>query len=134
MLSGAAHARESYWEVAMARRYNRDKIGRFASKGGSGTMSSARKATARGSSARQDASMVRTLKGGEKSGGQMSARAARSSAGTFRRRTSDSSDMNFVSKAASAFKRDANKSKIKQRRMESERRSLARKGARRGGR
>lgn len=36
MLSGAAHARESYWEVTMARRYNRDKIGRFASKGGGG--------------------------------------------------------------------------------------------------
>lgn len=36
MLSGAAHARESYWELAMARRYNRDKNGRFASKGGGG--------------------------------------------------------------------------------------------------
>ena len=115
----------------MARRYNRDKLGRFASKGGSGTTSTARKALAKGSSARRDASMMRTLKGGEKTGGQMSARAARSSAGTFRRRTSNSSDMNFVSKAASAFKRDANKSKIKQRRMEGERRSLARKGARR---
>jgi len=77
--------------------------------------------------------MVRTLKGGEKSGGQMSARAARSSAGTFRRRTSNSADSNYISRAASSFKRDANKSKIKQRRMERERRSFARKGARRGG-
>ena len=49
----------------MARRYSRDKIGRFAGKGGSGSFSSARKATAKGSSARQDASMVKTLKGGE---------------------------------------------------------------------
>ena len=36
MLSGAAHARESHREVTMARRYNRDKLGRFASKGGGG--------------------------------------------------------------------------------------------------
>ena len=35
MLSGAAHARESHWEVAMARRYVRDKNGRFASTGSS---------------------------------------------------------------------------------------------------
>ncbi len=117
----------------MARRYNRDRIGRFAGKGGSGSFSSARKATAKGSSARQDASMVKTLKGGEKSGGQMSARAGRSSSGTFRRRTSNSSDMNFVSKAGTAFKKDANKSKIKQRKMEKERKSFARKGARHGG-
>ena len=37
MLSGAAHARESYWEVTMAklRRYRRDKRGRFAATGSS---------------------------------------------------------------------------------------------------
>ena len=37
MLSGAAHAREPYWEVTMAklRRYRRDKRGRFAATGSS---------------------------------------------------------------------------------------------------
>ena len=40
MLPGAAHARKSHWEVVMARRYNRDKNGRFASKGGGGGRSS----------------------------------------------------------------------------------------------
>ena len=33
MLPGAAHARKPHWEIAMARRYNRDKNGRFASTG-----------------------------------------------------------------------------------------------------
>ncbi len=117
----------------MARRYVRDKNGRFAGKGGSGSFSSARKATAKGSSARQDASMVKTLESGEKAAGQMSARAGRSSAGTFGSRASNSRDMNFVGKAATAFKRDSNKSRIKQRKMEKERQSFARKGARRGG-
>jgi hypothetical protein len=119
----------------MARRYKRDKIGRFSGGGSksSGTFKSGRKALASGKSARSDASMVKTLKGGEKSGGQISARAGRSSATTVRRRTSNSAETGYVGRAASAFKKDANKSKVKQRRMEKERKSLARKGARRGG-
>ena len=120
----------------MARRYNRDNRGRFASKGGgssSGTFKSARKALSSGKEARQDASMMKTIRAGEKAGGQMSSRAARSAASTYRRRDSNSAMMNLVSRAASASKRDANKSKIRQRRMEKERQSFARKGARRGG-
>jgi len=119
----------------MARRYTRDKIGRFSGGGGktSGAFKSGRKASASGKSARSDAAMVKTLKGGEKAGGQMSSRAGRSSATTVRRRTSNSAETKYVGRAASMFKKDANKSKIKQRRMEKERQSFARKGARRGG-
>jgi len=117
-----------------ARRYDRDKRGRFSGGGASsGTFKPGRKALASGKSARSDASMMKTLKGGEKSGGQISSRAARSSARTVRRRTSNSTEMEYVGRAASMSKKDANKSKVKQRRMEKERRSFARKGARRGG-
>ena len=115
----------------MTRTYRRDSKGRFAGGGGgSGTFKSGRKAVAKGKDARSDAKMMKTLKGGEREGGQISARAARSSARTVRRRTTNSADMGFVSAAGRKFTQDANKSKAKQRKMERERRSLARKGAR----
>lgn len=115
----------------MARRYVRDQNGRFASKGG-GTFQSGRKATASGQGARSDARMVKTLKGGEKTGGQMSARAGRSTAQT--RSQANSGDARYLKLAETRFKRDSNLSRLKQRKMEKERQSFARKGARRGGR
>jgi len=115
----------------MARRYARDKNGRFASKGGSGAFQSGRKATASGQGARSDARMVKTLRGGEKTGEQMSARAGRSTAQT--RSQASGRDAKFLKLAETKFQRDSNLSRIKQRRLEKERQSFARKGARRGG-
>ena len=125
----------------MARSYRRNSRGRFAGGGGgtgggrkskgSGTFKTGSRAADKGKDARGDASLMRVLKGGEKDGGRMDARNARSAAQS--RASSSGTQAKMIGRAERLFKQKANQSKIKQRRMEGERRSFARRGARVGG-
>jgi hypothetical protein len=112
----------------MARTYRRDSNGRFA---GSGTFKAGSRAAAKGKEARSDASLMRTLKGGEKQGGNQDVRNARSAARS--RAASSGTQANLIGRAERLFKQKANQSKVKQRRMERERKSFQRRGAKRGG-
>jgi len=112
----------------MASRQKRDSMGRFA---GSGTFKAGSRAADKGKDARSNASLMNTLKGGEKAGGKIDARNARSAGKS--RTSSSGNDAKLIGRAERSFKQKANQSKVKQRRMEQERKSFARKGARSGG-
>ena len=112
----------------MARTYKRDRNGRFA---GSGTFRAGSRAADKGKDARSNASLMKTLKDGEKKGGAMDSRNARSASKS--RASSSGTEANLIGRAERSFKQRANQSKIKQRKMERERKSFARKGAMRGG-
>lgn len=106
----------------------RDSRGRFA---GSGTFRAGSRAADQGKDARSNASLMRTLKGGEKEGGKIDARNARSAGKS--RASSSGNDAKLIGRAERSFKQKANQSKVKQRKMDRERKSFTRKGARRGG-
>jgi hypothetical protein len=115
----------------------RDRLGRFAGSGGggkartSGTFRTGSRAAGRGKDARSDASLMRTLKGGEKEAGTSLARNARIAGKS--RTTATGSDAKLIGRSERSFGQRANQSKVRQGRMERERQSFARKGARRGG-
>lgn len=113
----------------------RDSRGRFAGSGGraptSGTFRAGSRVADKGKDARSNASLMRTLKGGEKEAGASSSRNARSAG---RSRTSAAgSDAKLIGRAERSFTQRANQSKMKQRKMEKERKSFARRGSMRGG-
>lgn len=113
----------------MARRYKRDSKGRFA---GSGTFRAGSRAADKGKDARSNASLMRTLSKGEKEGGKIDARNARIAGRS--RGASTGTDAKLIGRAERSFAQKANQSKVKQRKMERERKSFTRKGAMRSGR
>lgn len=120
----------------MARKYRRDAIGRFAGGGGSkaktsGTFRAGSRSADKGKDARSNASLMSTLKGGEKEAGISLSRNARIASRS--RTSSTGSDAKLIGRAERAFGQRANLSKIKQRKMEKERQSFARRGSMRGG-
>lgn len=113
----------------------RDSRGRFASSGGraptSGTFRAGSRVADRGKDARSNASLMRTLKGGEKQAGAANRRIARSVA--VGRASSSGGDAALIRRAERLYAQRANQSKLKQRKMERERKSFTRRGAARGG-
>ena len=113
----------------------RDAKGRFSSSGGraptSGTFRAGSRVADKGKDARGNANLMRTLKGGEKQAGASSTRNARSAA--VSRASSSGRDAKLIGRAERSFAQRANQSKLKQRKMERERKSFARRGAARGG-
>lgn len=113
----------------------RDNRGRFASSGGkaptSGTFRAGSRASDRGKDARGSANLMRTLKGGEKEAGASNMRNARSAGRS--RAAASGRDANLIGRAERSFAQRGNQSKMKQRKMERERKSFARRGAMRGG-
>lgn len=113
----------------------RDSRGRFAGSGGraptSGTFRAGSRVADRGKDARSNASLMRTLKGGEKQAGASNTRNARSAA--VSRASSSGRDAKLIGRAERSFTQRANQSKLRQRKMERERKSFTRRGAARGG-
>ena len=119
MLSGAAHARESHWEVVMARRYNRDKNGRFASKGGGGGRSSG---SAAGAASQKVSETARTAR--------ERGRAARN-IGKFAKAETSASGRAELFSAARGYQRQSNLARIENKAAQRTRRSASRRFARR---
>ena len=119
MLSGAAHARKPHWEVAMARRYNRDKRGRFASKGGGGGRSSG---SAAGAAAGKVSETARTAR--------ERGRAARN-IGKFAKESTSASGRAELFSAARGYQRQSNLARIENKAAQRTRRSASRRFARR---
>jgi len=119
----------------MARRYKRDAIGRFASKG-SGGIGSSRRSTSTGADARRGARTVR----GEQTGRTGRARyQAGSARAALRGRAASIADggsksgAKLLGNVAVTQRGKSNQSRAKVKTMERERRSLLRRGSMRGG-
>jgi hypothetical protein len=119
----------------MARKYQRDKLGRFASKGGggrkainSGTQTRGRQGTSRGNDAARDAVTLGYLRDGSKERSQADARNSRRGQQHAKRQN------NAVTKSIAGFgsklnKQAANKTRSQARKIERERKIARRKGA-----
>lgn len=119
----------------MARKYQRDKLGRFASKGGggrkaanSGTQTRGRQGTSRGAQARRDGITLGYLKEGNKERSQADSRAARRGH-TLAGRASDPATKSIRSFGSQLNRQTANKTKSQTRKIERERKIARRKGA-----
>jgi hypothetical protein len=111
----------------MARRYKRDKRGRFA---GGGAIAAVTRSTSMGSHARRAATTVKAEKAGAKTRAQRDSRAAASSYGPSFGGVRVRAVMPSV---ANRSQRDAAAGRKKTKTMERERRSLLRRGSMRGG-